>query len=74
MTSTAESRTWTFFGHFDDADDLLICHAVEGRHDDVYPEDDVFEGRLWAGHGAGTTLEEAEKDARSRYENEARDE
>lgn len=73
-TTTIEPGTWTFFGHFNDASELVICHAVEGQHDDVYPENGVFAGGLWAGHGSGTTLEEAEKDARSRYENEARDE
>lgn len=62
-----EVRTWTFFGHWDDGE-LVIDHAVEGDHEDVREDDGRYEGGLWADTGTGRTIEEAEADARSEYE------
>lgn len=63
-TASVERRTWTFFGHWDGSDGLIIDHAVLGEHSDVYPDDGTSPGGLWCAAGIGATLEAAEADAR----------
>lgn len=63
---TRPERTWTFFGHWDDGDELVIDHAVEGCHIDVYEDPVLYSGGLWCDSGTGTTIAEAEADARAR--------
>jgi len=61
-------QTWTFFGHYNDADELVIEHAVKGEHEDTREDDGTHAGGLWADSGTGATQAEAEADARSEYE------
>lgn len=69
MPSTPNpTRTWTFFGHWNSAGELIIDHAVEGEHQDVYPDNGLYDGGLWAASGTGPTLEAAEADARAEAE------
>lgn len=60
----AVPRTWTFFGHYDDSGELVVDHAVEGEHGDVYPDLGQHGGGLWCAAGSGVTLELAEHAAR----------
>ena len=60
-------RTWTFFGHWNDADELVIEHAVEGDHEDDREDDGTHAGGLWSDSGTGATQAEAEADVRSGY-------
>jgi hypothetical protein len=62
------AQTWTFFGHYSDADELVIDHAVKGEHQDTREDDGTYAGGLWCDSGTGATQAEAERDARAEYE------
>jgi len=64
----APEKVWTFFGHYSDADELVIEHAVRGEHADEREDDGTHAGGLWCDSGWGRTQAEAEADARTEYE------
>lgn len=66
------TQTWTFYGHWDQ-DELVIDHASLGSHEDVYPDQGLWDGGSFADTGTGCTLEEAEADLRAQYEGDEDD-
>lgn len=68
LLAAAPEQTWTFFGHWDESDELVIEHAVVGEHQDVRPDDGHHPGGLWCDSATGPTMEAAEQSVREHYE------
>jgi hypothetical protein len=65
--SFVDERTWTFFGHWDDNDKIVIDGSIEGVHEDTRVDYGQYPGGLWSDSGTGTTPTEAQADAVRQY-------
>ncbi len=64
---TGETRTYTFFGHWEN-DRIVVTEYAEGVHEDDRPDTGEYDEGLWAASGTGATVAAAEADARSEYD------
>jgi hypothetical protein len=63
--------TWTFMGHWE-GEEIIVEHSVPGVVDDPRIDNGYWPEGLWASHGSGRTLEEAQAAAVAEYEETAR--
>lgn len=71
IVNQANSRTWTFFGHWSDSSDrarLILTAVVEGEVYDDREDDGTWEGGLFCASASGPTPAEAEAALRAEYE------
>ena len=62
------SGTWTFFAHWNDADELVLDYHVPGEVDDHRVDDGRWQGGLFSEVGTGADPESAWKVIRAEYE------
>lgn len=66
---SAAPQTWTFFGHWSDADEIVVEYTMEGDHQDPREDTGFWSGGLFAEAETGLTQDEALAKIRARYEN-----
>lgn len=68
---TAEPKTWTFCGHWED-DRIVVDYVLPGEVEDDRDDDSgEYPEGLWAASASGVTVEEARAAAIAEYEEES---
>lgn len=60
--------TWTFMGHWDDSDELVLEYYVDGEVEDPRKDCGRWQGGLFSDFGTGATPEEAWDEIRREYD------
>ncbi len=66
----AETHTWTFYGHWEGDDKIVIEYSITGMHEDTREDTGQWESGLWAASASGHTEQQAECYARAEYAND----
>lgn len=64
------AHTWTFFGHWNDSDELELEYHVEGDVEDQRDDSGFWDGGLFAASGTGDTPDQAWAEIKKEYESE----
>lgn len=70
---TDQDGTWTFMGHWNDADELELDYYVPGEVEDMRVDVGRYEGGLFADSASGTSPEAAWAALRKEYESDGDD-
>lgn len=62
-----EEETWTFCGHWTDADDIAIDYVLPGEQVDIRMDTGAHEGGLWAASASGPSVAIAQARAIAEY-------
>lgn len=65
-------NTWTFYGHWEGSH-IEVEYYVDGIVADERADTGYHEGGLWAAHGSGATVEEAQASTVAEYEDSEED-
>lgn len=70
VKSVSAGNTWTFVGHWDDSDRIVVEYVLDGDVEDTREDTGQYEGGLWAASASGRTVGEAQAAAINEYESE----
>lgn len=70
LSNDQQGGTWTFFGHWDDSDEIVIEYTLVGEHNDDRDDDGEWAGGLWCDSASGATVEEARATVIAQYMSE----